>query len=202
MLTITLFLDIICVNGFQFDQDCPEGQHYNPTSRNCIPEIDSECTINSEWCHPTDNIPPFFVASSRDCTSYYLCMRNEWLGLTCAPGFFFDANNRWCQVPDEVDCSVNMKLKFFSLKVLNNYLQPSIDHDLSLPSDGVLEFDCPNERGAFFHRHPESCSHYFICMNGESTLRFCGHGLEYDASRESCNYAHLANCARPGIIPA
>ena len=82
-----------------------------------------------------------------------------------------------------------------------SFLQPSIDHDLKLP-EGDLEFDCPDVRGAFFHAHPDSCNHYFICMNGNSNLRFCANGLEYDASRETCNYPHLANCDRPAIIPA
>ena len=108
-LIFNFFSDIICVEGYEFDRDCPVGQHFNAAGGECVPAIESDCAINEERCSPTADVAPFFITDTRDCTSYYLCMRNAWLELTCAPGFFFDVHNRWCQVPEEVECVVSCK---------------------------------------------------------------------------------------------
>lgn len=53
---------------------------------------------------------------------------------------------------------------------------------------------CPNRPGLTFEPHPEDCSFYFICSNGESNLQFCSTGLIFDINTRRCALASVGTC--------
>lgn len=41
------------------------------------------------------------------CEHYFICHRGQSIILDCAPGFYFDPENNWCDFADNVQCGAN-----------------------------------------------------------------------------------------------
>lgn len=63
--------------------------------------------------------------------------------------------------------------------------------------------DCEQNEFLIFHPHPQSCEHYFMCVNGESTLRFCAPGLHFDTRFDRCDDPQHVQCVigQEPIVP-
>uniref|UniRef100_A0A1I8M8Q3 Chitin-binding type-2 domain-containing protein n=1 Tax=Musca domestica TaxID=7370 RepID=A0A1I8M8Q3_MUSDO len=56
--------------------------------------------------------------------------------------------------------------------------------------------DCRNQADGTYLNDPRSCSHYYICYQGQRYRQRCPSGLFYDDHTRMCNIAGLVKCAQ------
>lgn len=104
---------ILCVNGHEVERNCPHGMHFSREIRNCAHPLVANCVIPTRFELPAngDSCPPLqstndvvFMPNRNDCSSYYLCIKDESKLFTCAKGLHFDVNNRRCMKQDKAHC--------------------------------------------------------------------------------------------------
>lgn len=59
-------------------------------------------------CELEDGI--YFEPHPNSCEHYFICSFGESLLLDCAPGFYYDAENNWCDVAENVKCDNGKRL--------------------------------------------------------------------------------------------
>jgi hypothetical protein len=58
---------------------------------------------------------------------------------------------------------------------------------------------CPSPSGHF--ANPNDCNTYILCSNGQGWVMPCPPGLEWNASKQYCDYPANANCGNTGPSP-
>jgi hypothetical protein len=98
------------------------------------------------------------------CESYALCFNGLEINLECPENHWYDFLQNICLPESEAMC-----YKLHSTQ--------------QCPKDGLSAIP-----------HPESCSKYFICFDGESIERECFDGLHWNNEEQQCMQPELAGC--------
>jgi hypothetical protein len=105
----------ICYAGEPLPFRCPEGLHFNPLYNTCDFIENANCTIEGPEepegppepheidCDCAESI--YFVAHPNSCEHYFICSFGRSILLDCAPGFWFDPVNFWCDHPEAIECA-------------------------------------------------------------------------------------------------
>ncbi|CRL08014.1 CLUMA_CG020982, isoform A [Clunio marinus] len=165
----------VCFDGLQNDRDCPQGLHFSTYEKKCVDPFLADCKLDQSLCEGSGNGNiPFFIASSRDCRAYYICIGDSLLPLMCAPGQHFLPEAGWCDLQEKSDC-----------KQLIPENTPQIPDKDSI--------DCQESNGLALP-HPDSCEFYFFCAGDLSFMRACGDELIFDINSRRCQ-----NRDNPGV---
>lgn len=78
-------------------------------------EIDCECDESI-----------YFVPHPNSCEHYFICARGESFLIDCAPGFYFDPVNNWCDFSEKVECAANTTTNEFEKKPESMHVMPII----------------------------------------------------------------------------
>lgn len=89
------------------DRSCDAGLHFSSFESRCISPEKAECNVDRAICG-NEGTPwsPKFVANSRDCGNYFLCLGTTSVSMRCAPGLQFDNEFNWCDMEETVNCTV------------------------------------------------------------------------------------------------
>ncbi|KAJ6646170.1 Peritrophin-1 [Pseudolycoriella hygida] len=107
----------ICFAGRPIKFFCPEGLHFNREINTCDFIENANCTIEGKPEPPGPPLPHevdcdcadsiFFVPHPNSCEHYFICARGQSHMIDCAPGFYFDSKNNWCDHPENVECGAS-----------------------------------------------------------------------------------------------
>eukprot|EP00794_Sanderia_malayensis_P003439 gene3439-3934_t len=120
-------------------------------------------------------------ANPNDCTTYFQCANKRTFKKNCAPGLHFNAKIKNCDYPKNAGCSKEGSSK---------YKQKEGEKQ----ADSKVNW-CQNEKlldGR--HAHPNDCSKFINCSNGEIKYHHCPHGHHYDGRRKACYKAGFVDC--------
>jgi hypothetical protein len=166
----------LCVNGNYEERICPDGEHFSNFDSSCVGKEFAYCFTDHIFCPPITRANQIeFVPNRRTCRSYYICSQAFVLLRECAPGTRYDEDKRWCEIDD---ATISCELK----------------HPPGFPSITETDQCTANDPTITFLPHPESCTAYFLCFNGESHLKFCPTGLQFDRVNNRCDLAENVNC--------
>lgn len=160
---------IICFDGYAILRDCAEGLHFDPVAGECnFPEI-----AGCQLCPPTNDPNNIVILPSEvDCRIYYVCFNGEPRQVVCPEGLYFNVDIEACDLASNVNCTV-----------------PNLSQDVVT----VTSVACP-KYGYSFIAHPDSCSYYFTCFDGQSSMRKCPPGLAYSKRSASCTLRSKSEC--------
>lgn len=100
---------LVCFDGIQNDRDCPLGTHFSYYDNACVDPFLADCSLDYHMCQESVLTGlPVFIANSRDCRSYYVCVGENSVPLRCAPGQHFVPELNWCDSPEEANCTVRL----------------------------------------------------------------------------------------------
>lgn len=148
-----------------------------------------------------------FVNDYTDCSRYYSCLNGVGLSITCPDGRWFHPDPAGCYEAESVPClrcpsegvinvGVSGSCTDFTLCINGNEIPQSCGAGLRFdPIDGRCNLrelvPCTYDRcpatGSVLVPDETSCSHYFVCVNGEQLARReCAPSLRFDPVRLSC----------------
>lgn len=94
----------ICVGGQAEERACAPGLEFNVHTQQCMQPEDAMC--EPPVC-PAINVPITFVPSETHCNGFSICFNEVPVPHECAEGFHWDQQNGWCDLPENVECSVS-----------------------------------------------------------------------------------------------
>lgn len=97
----------ICVDGQKAEEVCPIEQSFSPMRGRCMADEKAECLADRSSICPVVKPNDFtLVPSILNCEVYYLCLENTVHEMNCAPGYHFSKDFNWCDIPENVGCTV------------------------------------------------------------------------------------------------
>ncbi|KAJ8674874.1 hypothetical protein QAD02_010660 [Eretmocerus hayati] len=128
-----------------------------------------------------------------DCRFYVECSQGRAFVMPCAPGTLFDSVNLECDFPNKVKCLEFRPQDESSLQNLDNgYL--TADHRDTRKQDSPKEPKCPAYMYGMIP-HPNDCSKYLLCANGNTFIMDCGHGTVFNPDISVCDWPNnVAGC--------
>lgn len=109
------------------------------------------------------------VKNPLDCGSYFLCYTDSVpLLITCAGNHEFNEKTRFCDWPENAQCSL-------------------IQETTTLPATTTERPTYPNCDGdtVSWQPSPHSCSKFFLCFHGNAIERTCAPGENFDVNFKS-----------------
>lgn len=97
--------------------------------------------------------------------------------MECPANQYFNAKTSACDAREKVPCGIAPPR------------QSRLDDILMV---------CP-PRGEYSYPHPESCNHYFMCINGVSALLDCGQALRFDIASQQCALPEKSICLQKTV---
>ncbi|KAJ8924986.1 hypothetical protein NQ315_001151 [Exocentrus adspersus] len=120
-----------CYQGQRYALDCPGTMHFNPEKSVCDFPNEANCDPDSTVTYPTftpgptttttpgtgptqwtpDPLCPYpseeltYLAYPTNCSLYYECFQGRKYLLSCPPELVFNLEKKYCDYPDNVDCS-------------------------------------------------------------------------------------------------
>jgi len=161
---------------------------------------------------PCDDLPggTGFVNDYSSCEAYFSCVGGNAFPVNCPDGLHFDADLLVCAPPDSVNCvpggcpatgiitvAVPGSCSAYILCINGEPFDRTCGTGLFFnPIIGSCDFpdntdcqlpSCPQTPGLSFAADPQSCSHYFVCLDGEEAgRRQCAPGLFFDTWALMC----------------
>ncbi|XP_049296164.1 peritrophin-1-like [Anopheles funestus] len=97
---------IICSNGTSFISQCEEGYGFDRRTQVCNPLKRVNC--EQQQCPDKDDPNEVvFLPGVERCDEYFICRGGSPVQAFCAPGLYWDANNKRCDLKDSVKCPLN-----------------------------------------------------------------------------------------------
>lgn len=96
-------------------ETCPFPLLFNPIDRLCDDPENVDCDIEptptpgpDDICPPSlPGSPPIFVPSEESCEQYYICFQGIPSLLYCKPGFHWNRQRNFCDLPENANCPVS-----------------------------------------------------------------------------------------------
>jgi hypothetical protein len=157
---------IFCLNGQEFERNCPPGLHFSREVRSCMtPEI-AGCEANLFVCPEKDGDELVFLPNTENCGKYFVCVGGNKFPLSCSDGLHWSITENACLPQDKAECDFDD------------------DEDREeCPEDGILPISNSN-----------SCEKYFLCVNGVKFPRICGNGMHFSRHFRMCVPPEIAQC--------
>ena len=114
-----------------------------------------------------------------DCQSFIICISGQRKVNRCADNLLFDPVNLRCDRAENVMCIE--------------------DGGGGSPQPPDVDYMCDPNREFYFAPHPNSCSHYFVCVYGNRRLAECANGLIFDWIDLRCDTPENGFCLAPRV---
>lgn len=151
-----------------------------------------------------------------------MCCGGNKISMYCGNNFHWNEETNFCDHPENAQCDYDSDLNidincpavgvhwiphpdscahFFICYNGSGTLQrcPTnqywnvITEECDVAANVICDIECP-ETGLAWIPHPQSCHHYFLCFDGDSDLRTCAPGLNFDPITNTCNFEDLVEC--------
>ncbi|XP_029168632.1 probable chitinase 10 [Nylanderia fulva] len=158
------------------------------TEESILTTSGTNCTSGEYYSDPTS------------CSNYYRCDRGELKREQCAPGLHWDAKRHLCDWPSAAKCQTETGTTYTS----TTSRRPYVSSTRRPPSFAPTRFTTskkpivvvtstqkpakPCQHGEYYP-HPNSCTSFLICVNGELVARQCGPGLNWNIKKNMCDWA-------------
>ncbi|CAD7080519.1 unnamed protein product [Hermetia illucens] len=172
----------MCQFGRKHETQCPDGLHFNIESSECdYPELAKCEVIPGTTARPS--ICPAEGYETKGfpdvCSKFVQCVEGLVYVRSCPKGLFWSESEKRCEYAHKSECMKGQSV-----------LSPGEDND-----EVTYVPDCPHvlDEDAFV-AHPNDCTKYFQCWNGNAFLRECPQGLHWNAEDNQCDWPSRANC--------
>nr|CAD7594786.1 unnamed protein product [Timema genevievae] len=130
-----------------------------------------------------------------DCGRFLNCWKGRGFVQPCAPATLFNPDTLECDFPAKVKCVES------TIEEWQTFYTPSTHREgKHLPVSTtttppiVPKSDCPMEGGTGLASHPNDCSKYLNCWNGEAHIQSCGPGTLFNPVTLVCDYPYNVEC--------
>jgi len=146
-------------------------------------------------------------ADPNNCAQFYQCANGHQYPMQeCPEGLLFNAEEEYCDWPENVDCSVS-KWSCFKDCVGRKWWNPMVRHKCwkncnkgeMIQTDMYKGFTGKVERKSCeegIHKHPFRCDAYYQCGEGGYKFddQFCPSGLYYNEEKAYCDWPENVQC--------
>lgn len=136
-------------------------------------------------CPPTGM---HFLPHPSDCSKFIGCNYGVATVVQCAEGLHFNPDTWWCDLPENVNCTVATS----TITIKGRSLE-----------DGLVT-QCPqaNKEQVTFLTHSEDCTIFYMCNWGIPLEMKCPDGLHFNATLNVCDWPTNTNCNSLMDLPA
>ncbi|KAI9585378.1 hypothetical protein GQX74_001225 [Glossina fuscipes] len=184
---------IECRNGVAEEKLCPDGLLYNEKSTGypCGYPIDVDCQQGQgriQPAQPTEECPHQFgyfpLGDSKNCGQFKNCADGRGYVFDCPDDLAWNKNTYKCDWPDMVeDCDAAAFLGFKCPGPASS----SAKSKSPLLGEPAAEYH--------FYPDPQSCQHYFICLEGRPRRIGCGEDRAFNQELNECDdIENVPNC--------
>lgn len=185
---------IECRNGVAEEKLCPDGLLYNEKSTGypCGYPIDVDCQQGQgriQPAQPTEECPHQFgyfpLGDSKNCGQFKNCADGRGYVFDCPDDLAWNKETYKCDWPDMVeDCDAAAFLGFKCPGPASS----SAKSKSSLLGEQAAEYH--------FYPDPQSCQHYFICLEGRPRRIGCGEDRAFNQELNECDdIENVPNCS-------
>nr|WNT43924.1 chitinase 2 [Monochamus alternatus] len=178
----------------------PDGSTIVPPPAVVMPEVDTP----SKPCEPGQHLP-----DATNCNAYYRCILGELKKQYCAGGLHWNKRKNICDWPKEAKCreekpylatttrkpvrkpqtTVLWQTRTTPAKVTRTTQAPQTTRPTS-PETTTSKKDCVT--GTYYPH--ESCSQFYVCVNGHLVEQSCAPGLSWNAQDGMCDWNFKVKC--------
>ncbi|XP_049313218.1 uncharacterized protein LOC105232808 isoform X5 [Bactrocera dorsalis] len=152
-----------------------------------IPDFDTGC--------PPQHTGP--VPYAYDCRRFVNCWHGRGHIQSCGPGTVFNPETLECDRPDKVVCGGALtngerreqQATLHSAPQQNKYRAGRL---IDASTDSVRDL-CPNGFSGLAP-HPNDCTKFLNCANGNTHVQNCGPGTAFSASKKVCDFKENVDC--------
>lgn len=139
------------------------------------PQVKSTVDATSVTCGPNSNGE--FVANAKGCHFFFYCHNGQALEANCPGNLWFNLATGICDVPDKVECTMN--------------LPPP---QLPVVTDEPVECPAKDTDELTFLGSQVDCGRYYICYHGQPRRQQCIGDLHWNTAILRCDYPKNAKC--------
>ncbi|XP_043285620.1 uncharacterized protein [Venturia canescens] len=212
-----------CSDGDLIRRQCSQGLHFNPKTYSCDYPSSAGCEIPSpsptttkpttsaipSECPPGNSGHVVQIPHPTNCSLFYKCDNGEKQLSQCPDGLYFNPTIQMCDWPDVAGCtaetsgptestsapSAGPTSPMTSTGAPSTATASASTPEVS-PSTSVAPTECPagDPEPPVSWPHPQNCSLYYTCKNGEKVVQSCPSGLEFNPSKGKCDWPDIAGC--------
>ncbi|EAA00608.5 AGAP011617-PA, partial [Anopheles gambiae str. PEST] len=202
-------------------QSCPAGSVYSAKARSCMPGNEATCERFENICFGR---PESMIAHPNTCTAYIHCSSNLAVYQQCAPGTVFEPSLGGCVVGNTATCTRNdgmcvgqsdgsilthpnecdlyilcvsqqaAPLRCPPGEILNEQAQICAPGNVTSCQFNPVETMCHNKVNNAIYPHPNDCSRFVQCSDGQGIVKDCPPGEILHGSTRTCRPGNTATC--------
>nr|XP_040232865.2 multiple epidermal growth factor-like domains protein 6 [Anopheles coluzzii] len=202
-------------------QSCPAGSVYSAKARSCTPGNEATCERFENICVGR---PESMIAHPNTCTAYIHCSSNLAVYQQCAPGTVFEPSLGGCVVGNTETCTRNdgmcvgqpdgsilthpnecdlyilcvsqqaAPLRCPPGEILNEQAQICAPGNVTSCQFNPVEKMCHNKINNAIYPHPNDCSRFVQCTDGQGIVKDCPPGEILHGSSRTCRPGNTATC--------
>ncbi|CAM4891981.1 unnamed protein product [Rotaria socialis] len=169
-------------------------------------ETSTHGSIFDYLCQSIDND---YIAHPTDCKQYAYCANGIPQSKLCKKGLYWSQSEKMCVWPAQSDCPVKSHTSTPSVSASAARNVPWLPRETTYPSSYMLTDEpsyhntpldtskqstiCPPSK-SWRIPDPYDCSLYHDCYHGTDLVSNCPAQLQYNAEKQSCDYAQNVQC--------
>ncbi|EFA10488.1 chitinase 10 isoform X1 [Tribolium castaneum] len=163
-----------------------------------MPEVDKP----SQPCEPGQYVP-----DPHNCNAYYRCVLGELRKQYCAGGLHWNKERKICDWPKSAKCEEKKpghkpstsswqkptKPSYRPPSTTNHWQTKTTTSTTTRPTTTVSQLiDDKCDSGQYYPH--ESCSSFYVCVNGHLVPQNCAPGLHYNPEEHMCDWKYKVKC--------
>ncbi|CAK9798859.1 Probable chitinase 10 [Anthophora quadrimaculata] len=140
-----------------------------------------------------------YVPDPGNCKNYFRCVLGELQREQCAPGLHWDASRGICDWPAAAKCQTETdrvtQKPWTTVRTTTTTTTTPKFTTITTTEDLDLRPGRNCEHGQYYS-HPNSCTGFLICVNGNLISQQCGPGLNWNSEKSMCDWAFKNPCIR------
>ncbi|XP_039962936.1 uncharacterized protein LOC120776390 isoform X3 [Bactrocera tryoni] len=174
-------------------------RHSTPTQRSerresVLSGVESTTPDFGSGCPPQHTGP---VPYAYDCRRFVNCWHGRGHIQSCGPGTVFNPETLECDRPDKVVCGTALtngerREQQITLHNAPQHNKNRVGRLIDASTDSVRDL-CPNGFSGLAP-HPNDCTKFLNCANGNTHVQNCGPGTAFSASKKVCDFKEKVDC--------
>ncbi|XP_045481711.1 chitin-binding domain protein cbd-1-like isoform X3 [Harmonia axyridis] len=171
---------------------CNPGLEFNPDTLQCDYPANVKCAtentkhdIELEPCLEVDQLIP----DPKNCSRFYECTLNGWVGLFCYPGLEFNPKTLQCDYPENVQCTNESRVK------ISREEQAKLEYSKNIQK--IIKNQqpsCTSNNYDELFPDPSNCGRFLECSSLGLVSMPCPDGLFFNRQTKLCDYAWKVEC--------
>ncbi|XP_045481703.1 chitin-binding domain protein cbd-1-like isoform X2 [Harmonia axyridis] len=170
---------------------CNPGLEFNPDTLQCDYPANVKCAtentkhdIELEPCLEVDQLIP----DPKNCSRFYECTLNGWVGLFCYPGLEFNPKTLQCDYPENVQCTNESRVK------ISREEQAKLEYSKNIQKIKNQQPSCTSNNYDELFPDPSNCGRFLECSSLGLVSMPCPDGLFFNRQTKLCDYAWKVEC--------